>query len=316
MISRPACLFLSALVAYPQQPEDAPSIKVDVSIVNVLFSVRDKKRGLVGNLEKSDFTVFEDSKQQEIKYFTRETDLPLTMGLLVDVSLSQERLIEEERRAAHQFLTKVLRPKDMAFIISFGAEAELLQDYTNSSKLLRNGLDQLRLNAGVGGVHPGPVPTASRQKGTILFDATYLAATEKLRAEVGRKAIILITDGADFGSSYTRDQAIEAAQKSDTIIYGIYYVDQRMSRGGGFYGGDEGTLKRMSEETGGRTFHVDRKNSLDSIFQEIQDELRSQYAIGYVSANTAKDGGYRKLEIKTKDKDQKVQARKGYYAVK
>ena len=295
-------------------------IKVDVDLVNVLCTVRTKNGGLVGNLQKSDFTIFEDGKQQEIKYFTRETDLPLTIGLLVDTSLSQDRLIDTERRAASEFFRKVLRPKDMAFLMQFGAEAELLQDSTNSVSLLQRGLSQLRLSAPVGGLHPGPVPTASRQAGTILFDAVYLAADEKLKREVGRKAIVIITDGVDTGSRVSKEKAIEYAQKADAIIYSIEYEDPR-AYGGGFGsismggGGGGGVLKRLSEETGGRALRVDRKNSLDDIFREIQEEMRSQYSIGYAAANSKRDGSFRKLEIRMANKDLKVQARKGYYAI-
>jgi VWFA-related protein len=314
-----ACLLglLVAVPALPQKPaaqEAEPTIKVDVDLVNVLFSVHNKQNGLVGNLSKDDFTLLEDGKQQDIRYFTRETDLPLTIGLLVDVSLSQRNLIEIERRAAYQFFAKVLRPKDLAFLISFGAEAELLQDYTNSAKLLEHGLDDLKVNSQVGGLHPGPVPTATTPKGTILYDTVYLASTEQLKGQVGRKAIVVITDGVDQGSHYKIEQAIKAAQLSDAIIYSIYYVDPSAYGYGMFGGYGDGPLKRMAEETGGRVLKVDRHHTLDDIFKEIQDEMRSQYAIGYVPSNSAKDGSFRKIDIKTHEKDLRVQARKGYYA--
>jgi VWFA-related protein len=318
MRSFPVLLIVSALVLSAQ---DENVIKVDVSIVNILCSVHNKGNGLVGNLEKKDFQIFEDGKPQEIKYFTREVDLPLTIGLLVDTSKSQERLMEPERRAASEFFTKVLRKKDLAFLMQFGAEAELLQDSTNSSRLLQDALRQLRLSVPTGGLHPGPVPTQQSQAGTILFDAVYLAADEKLKGEVGRKAIVLITDGVDTGSRTRIDKAIEAAQKADSIIYSIDYEDRAAYGGGGFGtislggGGGERDLGKMSNETGGRVFKVDRKNSLDDIFREIQEEMRSQYAIGYTSTNPKKDGGYRKIEIKVAEKDYKVQARKGYYAI-
>jgi len=177
------CLFLllaPAPWAQPQKEEEPLSIKVDVDVVQILCSVRDKRGALIGNLTKDDFTLFEDGKQQEIKYFAKETDLPLTIGLLVDVSGSQARLIQEERQAAYQFFSQVLRKKDMAFLISFGPEAELLQDFTNSPRLLQTALDGLKVSSAVGGLHPGPVPTASRTAGTVLFDAVYLAASDRL----------------------------------------------------------------------------------------------------------------------------------------
>lgn len=297
-----------------QQPDD--TIKVNVDIVNVLCSVRTKSGGLVSSLKKEDFSLFENGQKQDIKYFTRETDLPLTIGLLVDVSISQERLIDTERQAAYQFFSSVLRQKDLAFLISFGHEAELLQDYTNSRRLLQKSLDSLRVSGQVGGVHPGPVPTASQPRGTILFDTVYLAASEQLKGQVGRKALVVITDGVDQGSRYRVDEAIKAAQLADAIIYGIYYVDPG-AYGYGFGFGNPGDhdLKRMAEETGGRVMRVDRKHSLQDVFREIQDEMRSQYAIGYTPVNGTKDGSFRKIDIKLADKDLRVQARKGYFAV-
>jgi VWFA-related protein len=291
-------------------------IKVDVSLVNILCTVRGKNNGLIGNLEKSDFHLLEDGKEQEIKYFTRETDLPLTIGLLVDVSGSQERLIDTERRAASAFFRSVLRPKDLAFLISFGTDSELLQDSTNSPRLLEDGLKGLRLSVQVGGLHPGPVPTAQNNAGTVLWDAVYLAANERLKTEAGRKVIVVITDGVDEGSRKTREQAIREAQLADAVVYSIDYSDPGAYGGFGFgVGGGEADLRKMSDETGGHMLKVDRKNSLDDIFRQIQEEMRSQYAIGYTPTNPKKDGTYRKLEFKMANKDYKVQARKGYYAV-
>jgi VWFA-related protein len=291
-------------------------IKVDVNVVNILTSVRDKRGALMPSLEQKDFTILEDGKPQEIKYFTRETDLPLTIGLLVDVSGSQRNLIDVERQAASQFFTSVLRQKDLAFLISFGSEAELLQDSTGSPQLLAKGLGELRASGGVGGLHPGPVPTASTPRGTILFDAVYLAANEKLKGEVGRKVIVLISDGVDMGSRLTLNQAVESAQKSDVVIYSIEYYDTGAYGGGLTFGGGGGggTLKKLSEETGGRAYRVDRKHTLQEIFKELQEEMRSQYAIGYTPTNDARDGAFRKIEIKMANKDLKAQVRKGYYA--
>ncbi|HEV3334534.1 MAG TPA: VWA domain-containing protein [Bryobacteraceae bacterium] len=303
----------------PKKPatEDLPApIEVTVDVVNILTSVHDKRGSLVGNLNKDDFTVLENGQPQTIKYFTRETDIPLTIGLLVDVSGSQANLIGIERDAASQFFSKVLRKKDEAFLIMFGEEAELLQDYTGSARLLKEGLNQLRVSSGVTGLHPGPVPTAGQPRGTVLYDAVYLAGQEKLRSEVGRKAIVIITDGVDQGSRLTRSQAIEAAQKSDAVIYSIYYVDPTAYGPFGGGGGGEAELRRMSDETGGRVFKVDRKHPLDEAFQELQDEMRSQYAIGYTPTNETKDGSYRRLEVRMANKDLKAQARKGYYAIK
>src|SRR5581483_8970943 len=299
-----------------------PTIRVNVDLVNILFTVRAKKGGpLITNLEKSDFRIYEDGKEQTIRHFSRETDLPLTLGLLIDISASQERLIDIERDAAAAFFSSVIRKKDEAFLISFGKSTDLLQDYTNSPRLLSAALNGLRGDGQSPALGPmpipnqGPVPQVGAPKGTLLFDAVYLASDEKLRTEVGRKALILITDGDDQGSTYNIRTAIEAAQKADAIIYSIYYVDRGFyMQAGMFGGGGEGDLRKMSNETGGHVFSVDKKHPLNEIFKEIQDELRNQYSIGYVPTNTNRDGSFRHIEIKVDNKDYRVQARSGYYA--
>jgi VWFA-related protein len=308
----------SRMTAQPQsdiKDEDlGAAIKVDVDVVSLYCSVHNKQNGLISSLQKGDFDLAEDAKPQTIKYFSKETDIPLTMGL-IDVSGSQANMIEPERQAGSQFFSSVLRKKDVAFLISFGADSDLLQDITGTPRLLQQGLGRLKPNFGYSGPTSGPVPTMSHQAGTVLYDAVYLAAHDMLASESGRKAIILITDGEDEGSKLSMKAAIEAAQKADTIIYSILYVDRR------FYGGfqvgysGESVLKQMSEETGGRLFTVGGKNTLDAIFGQIQEEMRTQYLIGYTPTNSNKDGSFRKIDLKTHDKDFKVQVRKGYYAM-
>jgi VWFA-related protein len=323
---RPVAVLLAAALSAPAQwprqtpPEQhpGPTIKVDVEVVNILCAVRDKRGGLMSTLTQDDFQITEEGRPQQIKYFTRQTDLPLTIGLLVDVSRSQERLIQVEKRAASEFFSAVLHPKDLAFLISFGSDAELMQDLTGSARLLRSALEELRVRSDVSGMQPGPVPTMTQPRGTVLYDAVYLAANERLRQEVGRKAIVLITDGVDMGSRMKLEQAIEAAQKADAIAYSIYYVDPQAYGGRGFSFGhpSDAALRRMSEETGGRLFEVSKKKPLPAIFEELQEEMRSQYALGYTPDNPARDGSFRRLEVRTRQKDLKVQARKGYYAIR
>lgn len=302
----------------PATPPEEPVIRVEVNLVNLFFSVRDRKGGYVSTLGKDDFTVYEDGKPQEIRFFSRETDQPLTLGLLVDVSRSQEALIEVERRASARFFERVLRQKDMAFLISFGVDAELLQDFTSSPALLARALDRLRLNAGVSAMSPtgSPVPLPGGPRGTVLYDAVWLASREKLRSEVGRKALIVITDGVDVGSRVKLEEAIEEAQRSDAIVYVILFEDPRYTswQYGGVSG--EGAMRRMAEETGGRVFRVSRRESLDDIYDTIQTELRSQYSIGYAPTNQARDGTFRRIEVKTRNRDYRVQVRRGYYAPK
>jgi VWFA-related protein len=322
-----ACLSLAG-TAWAQSPpeapaqDQAPTIRVGVDLVNLFFTVKAKKGGqLIPNLEKSDFKVLEEGKEQSIQHFSRENDLPLTLGLLIDISASQERLIDIEREAASAFFSSVIRPKDEAFLISFGKSTDLLQDYTSSPRLLSAALNDLRGDGQSPGLGPvpipntGPVPQVGAPKGTLLYDAVYLASDEKLKNEVGRKAIVLITDGDDQGSTYNIRTAIEAAQKADSIIYSIYYVDHGFyMQAGMFGGGGEGELRKMSSETGGHVFSVDRKHPLNEIFKEIQDELRNQYSIAYVPTNPNRDGSFRHIEIKVDNKDYRVQARNGYYA--
>ena len=291
-------------------PEGAATITVDVDVVSILATVRDKDGRLVNNLTKDDFILEEEGEPQTITYFSRQTDLPLTLGLLVDTSVSQERLIGEETRASSQFFTQVLRlKKDLAFLISFDIDVELLQDLTGSADLLRHGLERLRVQGGAGGLHPGPVPASGTPPGTVLFDGVFLAADEMMRNQVGRKALVLISDGVDSGSRVKQEKAIEAAQRADAVIYGVRYFDRGFYYGTGYGGGS--TLKNLARDTGGNVFEVSRKQPLSQIYDTIQDELRSQYSIGYTS--TSEQEGFRKIKLRTKDKKLKVQTRSGYY---
>ena len=309
---------LSCRIASGQTPQgnQPATIKVNIDLVNLYFTVKTKKGGqLIPNLEKNNFKVFEDGKQQTIQRFSKETDLPLTLGLLIDISASQERLIEIEREAASAFFSSVIRQKDEAFLISFGKSTDLLQDFTNSPRLLTSALHDLRGDGQtpmIGGIpgNTGPIPITP--KGTLLFDAVYLASNEKLKGEVGRKALVLITDGEDQGSTYKLRDAIEAAQRADAIVYSIYYVDRAFYGMGG--GGGEGDLKKISAETGGHVFTVSSKHPLSEVFKEIQDELRNQYSIGYPPSNPNRDGSFRRIEIKVDNSDYRAQARAGYYA--
>jgi VWFA-related protein len=302
----------------PARQPDLPetTIRVDVSVVNVLATVRDRKGGLVSTLDKADFEIREDGKPQEILYFSRESKLPLTLGLLVDSSVSQERVIPEERRAAEAFLRQVLTPQDAAFLVSFDVTVDLLQDITSSVDFLRAGLERIRVNTGGGaGSMGGPFPQI-QTGGTHLYDAVFLASDEVIRNEAGRKALILITDGQDHGSRVSRDEAVEAAQRADVILYSILFWDRGFyGWGGSGYRGDS-ELRKMAEETGGRVFEARNDRELQKAFDQISEELRSQYSLGYSPANAARDGGYRRLEVRARQGSFRVLTRKGYYAPK
>lgn len=297
----------------PSEDNPMETLKVNVDVVNLLFNVKDKGGHLLPNLAKDEFEVMEDGKPQNIKYFKAETNLPLTIGILLDTSFSQDRVLPIEKQVGAQFLERLLRKEDEAFLISFDVNVDLLQDFTNSATDIRRGMDAAKINGGgmvggIPGIGQGPVPI-SRPKGTLLYDAVLLAAQQKLRSEVGRKALILLTDGEDQGSTSRLQDALEAAQKADAIVYTLLISDSGVAMGTG-----AGVMKKLCEETGGRVIHVgNNEDKLQKAFDQISDELRSQYSIGYTPSNNKHDGTFRKVEIKTKD-GYRVQARKGYYA--
>jgi len=304
-----------------QQPvngddDNLQTFKAQVNVVNLFFNVKDKHGLLIPNLTKDDFQVFEDGKPQTIKYFSTEAQQPLTLGIMIDTSASQTRVLDIEQESCAEFLHQVLRPKDMAFVINFDVDVDLDQDFTSNVRDLTRALNKMQINAGVGGGPPGlgggPVPTTPR--GTLLYDAIYLAADEKLKNEVGRKAMIIFTDGEDEGSRLRVQDAVEAAQKADTICYVILIADR------GFYGGfgysGDSDMQKLAQATGGRVIEVGNKqDKLKQAFDQIQNELRSQYNIGYSPTNNKLDGTYRKIQIKAKGGEDKVQARQGYYAM-
>jgi VWFA-related protein len=288
-------------------------------VVQLFFNVKDKKGGLISNQTKNDFEVLEDGQPQTIKYFAADSDLPLTLGILIDSSGSQQRVLDMEKEVGASFLAQILRQKDEAFVISFDVDVNLLQDFTNSTRLLHTALDSAKINAppdscsGLPGAGGGPLPCHSNPKGTLLYDAVYLASHDELAKEVGRKAMILLTDGEDQGSQLKLQDAVEAAQKADSIVYVLLCADRGFYGFGG-YSGDR-DMKRMTEETGGRVIQVGNKlDKLRDAFDQIARELRSQYNIGYVPTNRAKDGTFRRVEIRSKN-GYKVQSRAGYYAV-
>jgi len=312
-------MLLLSLASLPgsgqEKPEQAPgTLKVSTEVVNVYAVVEDKKKHLIPDLKKEDFAVLEDGTPQEIRYFSRETDTPLTMGIMVDTSPSQGRVLGIEQEQADAFLHQVLRPKDLAFVLHFDVDVELLQDFTSDQRLLARAIDGTVINGGGHGVMPGPFPTSDTGGATHLFDAVYLASNELLKNEVGRKVLILLTDGEDQGSRVKLETALEAAQKSDVINYSVDIVDRP------FYGfhsigfSGDSILRKLSDDTGGRVIQVNRSKDTAAAFQEIANELRTQYLIGYTPTNTKHDGAFRKIRVQVRNGDYKVQARRGYYA--
>ncbi len=315
----------SAQQSAPSQKQDQRSedsqgptetLKVNVNVVQLFFNVKDKHGALIPNLTKDDFEVHEDGKPQTIKYFTAETNLPLTLGIMIDASGSQRNVIDMEKEVGGAFLRQILTDKDEAYVISFDISVDLLQDFTRDVHRLQAALDKAKVNVdytsgGIPGMGGGPVPQHN-SPGTLLYDAVYLSAHDMLSKEVGRKAMILLTDGQDEGSRLKIQDAIEAAQKADSIVYVLLCADR------GFYGGfgysGESDMRKLTEQTGGRVINVGNKfDKLREAFDQVAAELRSQYNIGYTPTNATLDGSYRKLEIKDKQ-GYKIQSRAGYYA--
>ncbi|HET9308339.1 MAG TPA: VWA domain-containing protein [Candidatus Sulfotelmatobacter sp.] len=301
-----------------QKPTE--TLKVNVNVVQLFFNVKDKHGALIPNLTKNDFEIAEDSKPQTIKYFTAESNLPLTLGMMIDASGSQRNVIDMEKEVGAAFLKQILTDKDEAFVISFDITVDLLQDFTRDTHRLQAALNKAKVNVdyssgGIPGMGGGPVPQRGNSPGTLLYDAVYLSAHDMLSKEVGRKAMILLTDGQDEGSRLKIQDAIEAAQKADTIVYVLLCADRGFYGGFGGYSG-EGEMRKLTEQTGGRVINVGNKfDKLREAFDQIAAELRSQYNIGYTPTNAKKDGTYRKIEIKDKQ-GYKIQARSGYYAGK
>jgi len=272
------------------------NLVVHVDLVNVLFTVTNRKSKLVTDLEVHNLKIFEDNKPQTITNFARETELPLTIAILIDTSTSIRDRFKFEQEAAISFLYRTLRPqKDKALLITFDSTIELVQDYTDSPEVLSKAIRQVQSGGG-----------------TKMFDAIYLACQEKLKAETGRKILILISDGDDNLSLETLNKALEMAQKSDVAVFTI------STNSSGFYGiaapKTDKVLKQLAEDTGGRAFFPFKAEDLSASFQHISAELRSQYSLAYRSSNPARDGSFRSIKIETDRKNLKVKSRKGYYA--
>lgn len=287
-------------------------IRVQVELVHLFATVRDKSRQLLADLTKDDFRIFEDGREQKIEFFTRETSLPITLGILIDTSISQQAILGAEQETATRFLKRVMRHGDLAFVISFDVNVDLLSDITEDHRRLQDAIGRARVNAPVG---MGPIGQRG-PRGTALFDAVYLSSREKLAQEAGRKALVVLTDGVDAGSKVSLQEAIEAAQRTDSVIHVIGISDPGFYfRQGVGYGG-EGTAKKLAEETGGRSIFVNNEKKLEEAFDQIAEELRSQYTLGYHTTNPRRDGNFRKIKIEVRRSGAKVLARKGYYAPK
>jgi VWFA-related protein len=337
LLSAASVIIVECAMHSQEIPHAANSkFSVNVEVVNVFVTVRDKKGKIVKDLLQEDFALTEDDRAQIIRYFSRESDLPLTIGLIVDTTPSESNMLEDERNASRIFLNNMLRPgTDNAFLIQFGNGVELLQDLTSSREELERALNQLERHGmetargGRGGAGPNS---------TLLSDSIYLASNEIMKSQQGRKALIILGDGDHIGDRM--EMAVTAAQQADTLIYAIRIWDRNFGgNGGGLRGifgmppiggpggggpggpgpvGGRGlsdgkeNLQKLASQTGGRYFEATRKNALGQIYSAIEEDLRSQYSLGYTPDDSARKG-YRKIKIRIQRKGMIVQSRDGYY---
>lgn len=290
--------------------QDQPTFSADVKVVNLLATVRTKKNEIVRNLTKDDFLLLENGRPQIIRYFSQESDLPLTVGLMIDTSMSQEHVLDSERGASFRFLDQVLREsKDKLFVMQFDMAVMLRQPLTSSRKELEEILPfvdtptRRELSLQTGG-------------GTLLYDAIVQASNTVLKDQKNRKAMVVLSDGDDHGSSATLTDAIEAAQRADTLVYSILFADSSLASLRIPFGGEDGrgVLMRLSKETGGSFFEVSKKQGIDQIYQALQEELRSQYSLGFISDKPNEISEFRTLKLSTKQKGMVVQSRERYWA--
>ena len=311
LIKLPVTLALAAsfaMPAVPQEPSQGPTLRSTVNLVNLFATVRDKNKRVVGDMKQDDFKVLEDSQEQKIAFFSKEVTLPITLGLLIDTSGSEQNRLGAEQEAASRFLERVMRKGDEAMVISFDLDVDLLADFTDDRAQIERAINKARIGAISGGVvTPGTIP--SNTGGTHFYDAVFLACNDKLVTEAGRKALVIITDAQDEGSKLRLEEAIEAAQRTDTVVHVLLVHDPG-------YSWRPDVAKKLSDETGGRTIEVSSEKRLNEAFDQISEELRSQYTLGYYPKNTSKDGKFRKVRVETTNKDFKILTRKGYYAPK
>jgi VWFA-related protein len=303
----------SSALHHENPPPPPPTIKVSTVVVDVYAVVEDRRGHLVTNLKKQDFLITEDNVRQEIQYFSCETDAPLTLGIVVDTSPSQESVLRLEQEQAKMLVRQVLRQQDSAFVLRFDRQVELLQDLTGDQKLLARAIDRTRINLVSYGALPLTPPAAS-VGGTHLYDAISFASSW-MKSQIGRKVLVLLTDGEDLGSAVTREGALEAAERADIILYSVAITNRGfyLDRGMDFHG--DSVLKKLSIATGGRISRASDASSSAAAFGQIVSELRGQYLLGY-TPNRSRDGSFRKIRVEVRHGrgNWRIRSRRGYYA--
>ncbi len=285
-------------------------ISVSVNLVNVAFSAQDSQGKQVGTLTRNDIELFEDAVPQKIEFFARSTDLPLTLALIVDASGSQDHFGKQHKKDLEVFLREVLRPQDRVFFVYFGNHLRLASDYTNSPQQILESYEQ----ADKGKVKlPEIGPREDRDLGTAFYDSIYYSVTEKLANAEGRKAILIFSDGEDNSSSHDMMRTIETAQAANVPVYTIRYTETRHGKltARNKYG--ISVMDRIAKETGGLAINAE-KTAPDVYFQQIADELRSSYEVGYYPTNKTKDDSFRKIVIRSKLDGVTIRSKTGYFA--
>jgi VWFA-related protein len=304
--------------------QDDEVVRVETDLTNILFTAADKQKRLITSLKQEDIRVTEDGRPQEIFTFARQVDLPLSLAILIDTSISEERTLPTEKAAAGSFVDAVIRPdKDEVAVISFTGESTLEQGLTGSASRVRRALDRVEYVppsgyiSGIGQVGTPPISGQNQQTAgsTAIWDAIWVTSDEVLTqtSDKTRRAIILLTDGRDTSSKKKMDAAIERAVKADAVIYAIGIGDEY------YEGVDEGSLRKISERTGGRAFFPKDESDLRAAFEQIQVELRSQYLVAYSPTNKSKDGTFRRVQIEIVNPELRKQSfrltyRQGYFA--
>jgi Ca-activated chloride channel family protein len=314
-----ACLASSLLVllgcgfAFAQEP-----IRVAVNLVNVAFSVRDARGALVDNLTKEEVEVYEDAVPQKISFFAKSTDVPLTLGLVVDVSGSQDHFSKQHEQDLEVFLKEVLGPKDRAFLVTFGNHIRLISDFSQSGpEIIERMMDYQGRDKGKDKhrhvVFPELGPAENRDLGTAFYDSIYYSVTEKLARENGRRALLLFSDGEDNSSSHDMMTTIETAQAENVVVFAIRYTEKEHGKltARNKYG--TSVMERIAKETGGA--HIDAEiTDPHTYFRQIAEELRTSYELAYYPTNTDKDETFRKIVIRTKQAGIKVRTKTGYFS--
>lgn len=308
------CTFGTLSLAYPsQQGADRPaggSIRATSIAVEVYAIVEGRRGRLIEDLKKDDFELTDEGTPQKIEYFSDDTHSALSLGLAIDTSASQGRLLRNEQAAAKQFLRAVLREGDQAFVMNFDVDVKLLEDFTGKASELARAVESTEINdTGRSVLDANAAPVG----GTHLYDAVYLASDQLMRARHGRKALVLVTDGEDQGSKIRLEDSIASAEKANVIVYSIIVSDPEFySLMGGAYRGDA-KIRRLTRQTGGRTIRVKSVENIGAAFGDIARELHSQYLLGYYPSNLRRDGSFRRIQVTVPGHGYVVRTRTGYY---